>query len=603
MTVAALTDLPAVFNPASLLPSVEETVPDDVRKAVEDWVLARVLDGLEAAELAAAVAEPAAYERHRQAYDHGRQVAVQGQSRYQWWLGEMWATAATTALEYDVAPGTHGYRALCHDALCGVVEAHAVHEARMAGRYGEETAPAAPPTAAAAPAFAVPSPPKPVSVPAPHAELETAAPPAAAVSRRKREAPDCSADAETGAASGNAGLTLDEALEITIEWKTRPGNKERWCKKTVDQARKVVALFKAVTGLTHTSQVTRGYVLDFRNFLCRTPKWRGRSIYRKLEPLKQVERADEMEDLRVRAKNGDKAAEKQIADRLKRSKLSIDDICKRLCVKTINRSLSQLGAIFEKPLNDEGDDVKVHPAFQSVQFKQAKGKKGQVTPTRLLTPSDLEAIIATEKFQVEFRGGTERYWGFILAGLHGIRRGEVAQLGPADFDLSEAVPTLSLEHATKELKSEAGERVLPIHPLALELGLEHVIRTARKYKQKDLFPSFAWKDNEMERGRDLTRWFTEVLEEAGIKEPGKSLRSLRMGFNTDLTRGDCNDAKRHYLMGHEHEGVNLEHYFGGFRPEDVAHVIVNTRFAEVVRRCLLKGDQNGAEVVPFAVAA
>lgn len=595
-------DLPRVLDPAVILPPANEYVSEDRRKAVREWVFARVLEGLEAEELAAAGTAPTDYERHRADYRQGRHVAEQARNKYQWWFGEKWAEAAAAALQFGMTPGTCGHWFLCHDALQAVVRAYDVHEARMAGHFNMVTAPVARPRAAQPLVSTISSKPASRAAPNTQAPREAVALPTTSIPARENETVGRVAPSVTGS-SETSNLSLDKALEETVMYKTCKGAKSHWCTKTVHQTRKAVALFKAVTGLTHTSEVKRAHVKDFRHFLCRMPVMTGRSIYKGLSAHEQIELADEMDVLRTRAKKGDKTAKRRIAERLRGSKNSIDDVCARLSAPTINRYLSLVGAIFEKPFDDDGVQAKEHPAFRSIQLPREKGRKGRVTPTQILNDLELEAIFETEKFQVEFRGKTERFWGLIVAGLHGVRRGEVAQFGPRHFDFSEVIPTVSLNHATMELKSEAGERIIPVHPLALDLGLEKIVRRATKHKQTELFPSFAWKENEIERGRDLTRWFAEVLEEAGINEPGKSLRSLRMGFNTDLTRGDCSDAKRYYLMGHAHEGVNLEHYFGGFRPEDVAPHIVNTRFAEIARRCLLDQGQTVSNVVQLSPTA
>lgn len=611
MTVTAAdisSSLPDILNPAKALATIP-ALPEHIAALVSDWVFDRVLNALEQDALVAADAEPEEWARHQQAYAIGRLTAERARNGFQWWVGDMWAAAAASAVGHDMDQGSAAHRTLCHRALRSVVRAHEVHEARMAGTYDDDRDAVAWPAMSSAPAqpnSATNFPLQYRATPKVHASADATwkkaaelhgEPVAGSAQIQKASAAEPSSVQPSGR---HRDLHLDEAFEITRKFKV----KAEWkCPKTADQARRALTLFMKVTGLTHVSQVTRGHVLDFREKLCELPSMKGRSIYADLADLEQIALADKLEALRERARIGDRDARREISQLLKGRKVTIDQLCARAAIPTINRYLSQLGAVFEKPLDDEGNEVETHPAFRSVQYPRDKGKKGQVTPTRNFEEHELEAIFRTDKLQAELRKKSDRFWGLLLSGLHGLRRAETAQLQPFDFRFGEDVPIIVLEHATKELKTEASERILPIHPLAIEFGLEETVLKAKANKQKALLPSFAWKDNEMERGRDLSRWFAEVLEEAGIKAPGKSLKSLRKDFNTDLTRNGVNDAARHYLMGHAHDGVNLNHYFGGFRPEDVARLITGTRFERVVRRCLLEKDRKDGNVVPFAAAA
>ncbi|WP_201448391.1 hypothetical protein [Caenispirillum salinarum] len=113
--------------------------------------------------------------------------------------------------------------------------------------------------------------------------------------------------------------------------------------------------------MTTKADLTREQVLKFRDFLCEVPYLVNRSIYRKgMTVQQQVALAKKMDDLKARAARGDRAAKRQIAERLT-GKTSIEDVTRRLSLKTINRYLSQLGQIFEKPLDERGDQKEVHP--------------------------------------------------------------------------------------------------------------------------------------------------------------------------------------------------------------------------------------------------
>ncbi|WP_043646028.1 hypothetical protein [Caenispirillum salinarum] len=232
---AALADLPTVLDPAALMSSVQEALQPEMRDAVSNWVFERVLEGLEAAELAFADAEPEGYAHHRQSYALGRQIAERARNGYQWWMGEKWAGVAAAILGHSVAPDTHAHRALCHNALSAVVRAHDVFEARMAGNYGDAPLPVSAPTApAVAPPMVttetVAAVPKPRATPIHAKAPEPAKQPADEKSGKSEtcdreaavtaiaapsNAPEAAASAEQARKSGEK-TELDEAFETAL---------------------------------------------------------------------------------------------------------------------------------------------------------------------------------------------------------------------------------------------------------------------------------------------------------------------------------------------------------------------------------------------------
>lgn len=65
-----------------------------------------------------------------------------------------------------------------------------------------------------------------------------------------------------------------------------------------------------------------------------------------------------------------------------------------------------------------------------------------------------------------------RYWAPLIGLYTGMRLGEIAQLRGNDFKESAGIVFIDLmEDGERNLKSEAGERQIPLHPRLIELGL------------------------------------------------------------------------------------------------------------------------------------
>ena len=67
----------------------------------------------------------------------------------------------------------------------------------------------------------------------------------------------------------------------------------------------------------------------------------------------------------------------------------------------------------------------------------------------------------------------ERYWATLVSAYSGARLNEVCQLNGSDIQLTDGIWAINLnaDCDDKSIKTEAGNRIIPLHPKLLDLGL------------------------------------------------------------------------------------------------------------------------------------
>ncbi|MCJ2110508.1 site-specific integrase [Methylobacterium sp. E-025] len=129
-----------------------------------------------------------------------------------------------------------------------------------------------------------------------------------------------------------------------------------------------------------------------------------------------------------------------------------------------------------------------------------------------------------------------RFW-IPLVGLYtGMRQGEIAQLRTDDVRLFQGVLCIFIvadgddvdEADRKRVKTEAGERYVPIHPTLEQIGFALHVERMRKAGAERLFPDIV-------RGADgyfspFSKWFGRFLTEIGVKRDRNAFHSFRHSF-------------------------------------------------------------------------
>ena len=163
----------------------------------------------------------------------------------------------------------------------------------------------------------------------------------------------------------------------------------------------------------------------------------------------------------------------------------------------------------------------------------------------------------------------ERYWVAMLSAYSGARLNEVCQLNVSDIQKTDGIwlMNLSSDSDDKSIKTEAGNRSVPIHSKLLELEFLNYVTQIKTSNQQKLFPNLK-KMKSTGYGTMISRWFAKYLIKLGIKKKGKNFHSFRHTVVNKLTTKQVYEPFIKELIGHSHGSITMDVY-GGKKPLDI----------------------------------
>lgn len=134
-----------------------------------------------------------------------------------------------------------------------------------------------------------------------------------------------------------------------------------------------------------------------------------------------------------------------------------------------------------------------------------------------------------------------KFWLPILAVYHGARLEELADLYRRDVWCDDGTWAFRItesedngEAGARTLKTQASDRILPLHPELLRLGfLDYVQRTAPE-ADDPLFPDLKPQGPDKKRGPGITKWFAKYRKAVAIFREGVAMHAFRHTANTRL---------------------------------------------------------------------
>ena len=162
----------------------------------------------------------------------------------------------------------------------------------------------------------------------------------------------------------------------------------------------------------------------------------------------------------------------------------------------------------------------------------------------------------------------ERYWTTLISAYSGARLNEVCQLSVSDIQKTDRIWAINLnaDCEDKSIKTEAGNRIIPVHPKLIELGLLDYVKQIQSQNQEKLFPNLK-KMRSTGYGTMISRWFARYLKKLGIKKKGKNFHSFRHTVVNKLITKKVYEPFIKELIGHSHGSITMDVY-GGRKPLD-----------------------------------
>jgi integrase len=147
-------------------------------------------------------------------------------------------------------------------------------------------------------------------------------------------------------------------------------------------------------------------------------------------------------------------------------------------------------------------------------------------------------------------------WGALIGLYTGARVGEVAQLALRDFETVAGIHCVRIQAELdgQRVKSDAGQRLIPLHPDLIELGLLERVERLRAAEEEWLFPGLKL-DGAAGVGNALSKGFSYYLKTLGVKSRRMNGRigfhSLRKNVTQQLQSSAVTEERRRAYMGHE----------------------------------------------------
>jgi len=231
----------------------------------------------------------------------------------------------------------------------------------------------------------------------------------------------------------------------------------------------------------------------------------------------------------------------QAAEMAKRKKLA-----STLNPATINAHLNRLSSVLNFAMNEGLIDRNPTRGLKVADPVRARDKRLPFSPQQLQRIFNAplyrgclndEAGYATPGPNHPRRG---RFWVPLIALFSGMRLNEICQLDVADIQEVEGIPCFHVVsdpsvQGGKRLKTEGSERLIPIHPTLLDIGLMDYIKAQHVKGVVKLFP-------ELRRSATgyysdpFSKWFRRFLASARAEAPLTCFHSFRHCFRDAMRR-------------------------------------------------------------------
>lgn len=221
----------------------------------------------------------------------------------------------------------------------------------------------------------------------------------------------------------------------------------------------------------------------------------------------------------------------------------------RLAMKTAKRHFSALSQLWEwmRPRDHVEKNI-----FRGFSFP---GTKSNRKLREDWGDEDLLRVLGSKWFGHSVPPDSGQRWVPLIGMYSGLRLEEICRLRPAhDVEEIEGVPCFRIqEHPEPEPwspKTEAGERILPVHPVLIELGLAELVERRRAEGARRLFPEFRPTGPDRKYGTEFSRKFGKLKQGLGVGEK-TVFHSLRHSVRTILGNTDVKETWIDAVLGHE----------------------------------------------------
>ncbi|AWY43636.1 integrase [Pseudomonas putida] len=173
---------------------------------------------------------------------------------------------------------------------------------------------------------------------------------------------------------------------------------------------------------------------------------------------------------------------------------------------------------------------------------------------------DLKILLNHETLQKEAHKYPWRYWLPFLGRATGARLEELCQLRVDDFIEQHGIQCIRIDDSQQgqNLKNSSSRRILPLHPVLIDLGLVQHVEALRATGAVSLFPELEAVRGKL--GHAPSKWFGRYKKKRGVTDTRKTFHSFRHTLIDDLRDAGVQDSLIKRIAGHEDGAVTFSIY-------------------------------------------
>ena len=210
------------------------------------------------------------------------------------------------------------------------------------------------------------------------------------------------------------------------------------------------------------------------------------------------------------------------------------------------------------------------------------------------------------------------YWGYVLLLLTGMRTGEPGILETSDIELRDGIYYLHLRPfdpakgrvargKVRRFKTASSQRMIPLHPLIIDLGLLDRIRDLQQMGCPYLFPEwepYPKPNGELRWGQPMTKSWQYLKRKVDLDRPDLTIYSTRHWFAQLIDGTDIKDRTRRRLMGHK-DPSDSAHRYGSkthLTARDLHHILnvessTIAQMSEILLQAKERADASKLQVI------
>jgi integrase len=202
--------------------------------------------------------------------------------------------------------------------------------------------------------------------------------------------------------------------------------------------------------------------------------------------------------------------------------------------------------------------VELPTTDQQILKKSDRNKMGGY---KILSDDDLKLIFDPKNLSLLIK--PHEFWMPILGLFTGARINELAQLGIGDVYQSGEIYVIRIAvngDDTKSVKTDASNRIVPLHKAILEAGFLDYLDDVRKLGKaaRRVFPYLAYHDGGYAKVPGDA--FGRYMDSLGLDDKNKVFHSLRKTMNNRMKELGVPEETRSQLLGHKYVSTNSTIY-------------------------------------------